>query len=104
MSEWVTTKDGRLLDVHEISENYVYGFLILENDFKLRVGDPITVKKSEVIDYMNKNETEIISKAIEAACDHCEYAHTTDEDMVCQYMKEHCGECFLDDLTRLIEE
>lgn len=53
---------------------------------------------------MKEEEREIIIKAIESACDHCEYAHTTDEEMSCQYMKEHCGECFLDELARLAEK
>ena len=48
MSIWVETKDGRIVDIRSIGEEYVYGFVIKENDFKLKWGDFAIVKKDEV--------------------------------------------------------
>lgn len=50
MSKWMETKDGRLIDVNLVDEEFVYGREILEDDFKLHYGDYVKVKKEEVVE------------------------------------------------------
>lgn len=51
MSKWMETKDGRIIEVHYVGKTSVVGFLIKEDDFKLRYGEIIEVNKSEVVEY-----------------------------------------------------
>ena len=53
MSKWMETKDGRIIDVHYVGKTSVVGFLIKEDDFKLRYGEIIEVDKSNVVEYDN---------------------------------------------------
>ena len=58
-------------------------------------------------DYINmtKDKRASLMKLVERICDnYCVYRCTSDEEGSCQYMKENCGECYLDEITELIEE
>ena len=47
---------------------------------------------------------EVITKALEDTCDKfCKFKDTCDEANHCEYMREHDGACYLDDLELLIE-
>jgi len=48
---------------------------------------------------------EVISKALEDTCGkYCKFNDTRDESHRCEYMREHNGSCYLDDLELLIEK
>ena len=47
---------------------------------------------------------EVICQAIEETCGkYCKFNNTRDESHRCDYMREHNGACYLDDLELLIE-
>lgn len=47
----------------------------------------------------------VIAETCENICDkYCKFTATIDENNECEYMKEHSGSCYLDDLMSLIEE
>lgn len=48
MSKWIETKDGRIIDAHYIDEKGVSGYLIREDEIKLKYGEMVFVDKKEI--------------------------------------------------------
>ena len=48
MSKWMETKDGEIIDVHYIDKNHVVGYLIKEDDIKLKYGEMVYLDKKEI--------------------------------------------------------
>lgn len=62
MKEWVETKDGRIIQVEEMTADSVIGRLIDESDFKLRYGERVIVSREELIDDGTEDDLAIIFK------------------------------------------
>lgn len=48
MSKWIETKDGRIIDAHYIDEKGVSGYLIREDEIKLKYGEMVFIDKKEI--------------------------------------------------------
>lgn len=69
---------------------------------KLKYGEPVFISKTLIGEDMGSKE--VITKALEDTCDKfCKFKDTCDEANRCEYMREHNGACYLDDLELLIE-
>ncbi len=62
MCEWVETKDGRLIEVEEMTDNSIIGRLIDESGFKLKYGERIIIGRNEIIDDGTEDDLSIIFK------------------------------------------
>lgn len=62
MKEWVETKDGRIIQVEEMTTDSVIGRLIDESDFKLRYGERVIISREELIDDGTEDDLAIIFK------------------------------------------
>ena len=62
MSNWVETKDGRVIEVEEMTDDSVIGRLIDESGFKLRYGERVSVSRDDLVDDGTEDNLAIIFK------------------------------------------
>lgn len=62
MSNWVETKDGRVIEVEEMTDDSVIGRLIDESGFKLRYGERVIVSRDKLVDDGTEDDLAIIFK------------------------------------------
>ena len=62
MSEWMETKDGRLVEVEKIIDNSIIGRFIDESGFKLRYGERVILSRDEIADDGTDDDLAIIFK------------------------------------------
>lgn len=62
MREWVETKDGKIIQVEEMTDDSVIGRLIDESDFKLRYGERIIISRDELLDDGTEDDLAVIFK------------------------------------------
>lgn len=62
MSNWVETKDGRVIEVEEMTDDSVIGRLIDESGFKLRYGESVIVSRENLVDDGTEDDLAIIFK------------------------------------------
>lgn len=62
MSNWVETKDGRVIEVEEMTDDSVIGRLIDESGFKLRYGERVIVSRGNLVDDGTEDDLAIIFK------------------------------------------
>ena len=62
MKEWVETKEGRIIQVEEMTDDSVIGRLIDESDFKLRYGERIIICRDELLDDGTEDDLAVIFK------------------------------------------
>lgn len=62
MSNWVETKDGRLVEVELMTDHTIKGRLIDESGFKLRYGETVILDRNEIIDDGTEDDLAIIFK------------------------------------------
>lgn len=62
MSNWVETKDGRVIEVEEMTDDSVIGRLIDESGFKLRYGERVIVSRDDLVDDGIEDNLAIIFK------------------------------------------
>lgn len=60
MSEWMETKDGRLVEVEKIIDNSIIGRFIDESGFKLRYGERVILSRDEIADDGTDDDLAII--------------------------------------------
>lgn len=62
MSNWVETKDGRVIEVEEMTDDSVIGRLIDESGFKLRYGERVIISRDKLVDDGTEDDLAIIFK------------------------------------------
>ena len=62
MSNWVETKDERVIEVEEMTDDSVIGRLIDESGFKLRYGERVIVSRDDLVDDGTEDNLAIIFK------------------------------------------
>lgn len=62
MSNWVETKDGRVIEVEEMTDDSIIGRLIDESGFKLRYGERVIINRDELMDDGTEDDLAIIFK------------------------------------------
>ena len=62
MSNWVETKDERVIEVEEMTDDSIIGRLIDESGFKLRYGERVIVSRDNLVDDGTEDDLAIIFK------------------------------------------
>ena len=62
MSNWVETKEGRIIEVEEMTDDSVIGRLIDESGFKLRYGERVIISRDNIVDDGTEDDLAIIFK------------------------------------------
>ena len=62
MSNWVETKDGRIVEVELMTDHTIKGRMIDESGFKLRYGETVILDRDEIIDDGTEDDLAIIFK------------------------------------------
>ncbi len=62
MREWVETKDGRIIQVEEMTDDSVIGRLIDESGFKLKYGERVIVSRENLVDDGTEDDLAVIFK------------------------------------------
>ena len=62
MSNWAETKDGRIIEVEEMTDDSIIGRLIDESGFKLRYGGRVIISRDELVDDGTEDDLAIIFK------------------------------------------
>lgn len=60
--KWVETKDGRIIQVEEMTDDSVIGILIDKSGFKLRYGERVIISRDKLVDDGTEDDLAVIFK------------------------------------------